>query len=91
VGILQEDVPAEVIEKEKEIYRAQALEMGKPEKMIDKIAEGKLNKFFKESCLMNQVYVRDPNITIQDYLNEVIAKTGEKINIRRFARFQVGE
>ena len=91
VGILQEDVSPEVIEKEKEIYRAQALEMGKPEKMIDKIAEGKLNKFFKESCLMNQVYVRDPNITIQDYLNDVIAKTGEKINIRRFARFQVGE
>ena len=90
VGILQEDVPAEVIEKEKEIYRAQALEMGKPEKMIDKIAEGKLNKFFKESCLMNQIYVRDPNMTIQDYLNDVIAKTGEKINIRRFARFQVG-
>jgi len=91
VAILQEDVSPEVIEKEKEIYRAQALEMGKPEKMIDKIAEGKLNKFFKESCLMNQVYVRDPNMTIQDYLNDVIAKTGEKINIRRFARFQVGE
>jgi elongation factor Ts len=91
VGILQEDVSPEVIEKEKEIYRAQALEMGKPEKMIDKIAEGKLNKFFKESCLMNQVYVRDPNMTIQDYLNDVIAKTGEKINIRRFARFQVGD
>jgi len=91
MAILQEDVSPEVIEKEKEIYRAQALEMGKPEKMIDKIAEGKLNKFFKESCLMNQVYVRDPNMTIQDYLNDVIAKTGEKINIRRFARFQVGE
>ena len=91
VGILPEDVSPEVIEKEKEIYRAQALEMGKPEKMVDKIAEGKLNKFFKESWLMNQVYVRDPNMTIQDYLNDVIAKTGEKINIRRFARFQVGE
>ncbi len=91
VGILPEDVSPEVIEKEKEIYRAQALEMGKPEKMVDKIAEGKLNKFFKESCLMNQVYVRDPNMTIQDYLNDVIAKTGEKINIRRFSRFQVGE
>ena len=91
VGILPEDVSPGVIEKEKEIYRAQALEMGKPEKMVDKIAEGKLNKFFKESCLMNQVYVRDPNMTIQDYLNDVIAKTVEKIKIRRFARFQVGE
>ena len=91
VGILPEDVSPEVIEKEKEIYRAQALEMGKPEKMVDKIAEGKLSKFFKESCLMNQVYVRDPSMTIQDYMNDVIAKTGEKINIRRFARFQVGD
>ncbi len=91
VGIVPEDVPADVIEKEKEIYRAQALDLGKPEKMVDKIAEGKLNKFFKESCLMNQAYVKDPNLTVADYLNEVIAKTGENITIRRFARFQVGE
>jgi elongation factor Ts len=91
VGIVEEDVPQEVIDKEKEIYKAQALEMGKPEKMVDKIAEGKLNKFFKESCLMNQAYVKDPNMTITDYLNDVIAKTGEKITIKRFARFQIGE
>jgi len=91
VGIVEEDVSQDVIEREKEIYRAQALEMGKPEKMIDKIAEGKLNKFYKESCLMNQAYVRDPNITITDYLNDVIAKTGEKMTIKRFARFQIGE
>jgi elongation factor Ts len=91
VGITEEDVPQDVIEKEKEIYRAQALEMGKPEKMVDKIAEGKLNKFFKESCLMSQAYVKDPNMTITDYLNDVIAKTGEKITIKRFARFQIGE
>ena len=91
VGIVEEDVPKEVIDKEKEIYRAQALEMGKPEKMVDKIAEGKLNKFFKESCLMSQPYVKDPNMTITDYLNDVIAKTGEKIAIKRFARFQIGE
>ena len=91
VGIVEEDVPQDVIDREKEIYRAQALEMGKPEKMVDKIAEGKLNKFFKESCLMNQAYVKDPNMTITDYLNDVIAKTGEKITIKRFARFQVGE
>ena len=91
VGIVPEDVPPEIIEKEKEIYRAQALDLGKPEKMVDKIAEGKLNKFFKESCLMNQPYVKDPNLTVADYLNDVIAKTGENITIRRFARFQVGE
>jgi len=91
VGIVPEDVPPEIIEKEKEIYRAQALDLGKPEKMVDKIAEGKLNKFFKESCLMNQPYVKDPNLSVADYLNDVIAKTGENITIRRFARFQVGE
>jgi len=91
VSITAEDVPQEIVAREMEIYRAQAVEMGKPEKMIEKISEGKLNKFFKESCLMNQVYVKNPDITVADYLNEVIAKTGEKITIKRFARFQVGE
>ena len=90
VGINAEDVPEAVLNREKEIYRAQVLESGKPEKMVDKIVEGKLNKFFKESCLMSQAYVREPDKTISDYLNEVIAKTGEKISIKRFARFQVG-
>ena len=90
VGIVAEDVSEEVVNREKEIYRAQAVEMGKPDKMIDKIVDGKLNKFFKESCLLNQAYVKDPDKTINDYLNEVIAKTGEKIEIKRFARFQVG-
>lgn len=91
LGINSEDVPEDVISKEREIYRAQALEMGKPENMIDKIAEGKLNKFIKESCLLNQAYVRDPKITIADLLNELIAKIGENITIKRFARFQTGE
>jgi len=90
VGIASEDVPAAIIDRERAIYRDQALEMGKPEKMIDKIIEGKLNKFFKDSCLLNQQYVKDPDKTVADYLNEVIAKTGEKITIKRFARFQVG-
>ncbi len=90
VGITSEDVPEAIINREREIYREQALEMGKPEKMIDKIVEGKLAKFFKESCLMDQPYVKDPDITIADYLNEVIAKTGEKMTIKRYARFQVG-
>ena len=91
VGIVAEDVSAEIIEKEKEIYRAQARELGKPDKMIDKIAEGKLNKFFRENCLMNQAYVRNPDMTVADVLNEVIAKIGENITIKRFVRFQVGE
>lgn len=91
VGISPEDVPEEILNKEKEIYRAQALQMGKPEKMIDKIVEGKLQKFFKESCLLNQAYVRNPDITVTDLLNESIAKIGENITIKRFVRFQVGE
>jgi elongation factor Ts len=90
VGITSEDVPASVIDRERAIYREQAIEMGKPEKMIDKIIDGKMNKFFKDSCLMDQQYVKDPDKTIADYLNEVVAKTGEKITIKRFARFQVG-
>ena len=77
VGITLEDVPQETIDKEREIYRTQALETGKPDKVIDTIVEGKLNKFFKENCLMNQPYVRDPDITITDLLNSLIAKIGE--------------
>ena len=91
VGIQAEDVSEDIINKEKEIYRAQALETGKPENILDKIAEGKLKKFFKENCLLNQPYVRDPNITISDLINGMIAKIGENITIKRFARFQVGE
>jgi elongation factor Ts len=91
VGIRREDVKQEFIEREMEIYRAQAREMGKPEKMIEKIAEGKLEKFFKDNCLMSQAYVRDPNITIADLLNNLIAKIGENITIKRFVRFQIGE
>ncbi|RPJ83010.1 MAG: translation elongation factor Ts [Deltaproteobacteria bacterium] len=89
-GISPEDVPQEVIDREKAIYRDQALEMGKPENMTEKIVDGKLNKFYKEACLMNQAYVRNPDITISDLLNEVIAKIGENIKIARFSRFQIG-
>ena len=91
VGIRPEDVSEEIINKEKEIYRGQVLEMGKPEKIADKIVEGKLNKYFKENCLMDQAYVRNPDITIADLLNEMIAKIGENISIKRFARFKIGE
>lgn len=91
LGITAQDVPEAVIEKEREIYKAQAMESGKPEQVAQKIVEGKIAKFFKESCLMNQLYVKDNSLTIADYLNEVIAKTGENIVIRRFVRFQLGE
>jgi len=91
VSIRPEDVPKETIDKEKEIYRAQVLDMGKPEQIADKIVDGKLKKYFKENCLMNQDYVRDSNITIEDLLNEMVAKIGENITIKRFARFKIGE
>jgi elongation factor Ts len=91
VSIRPEDVPEETIDKEKEIYRAQVLEMGKPEQIADKIVDGKMKKYFKENCLMNQAYVRDPDISIEDLLNEMVAKIGENITIKRFARFKIGE
>jgi elongation factor Ts len=91
VSIRPEDVPEETINKEKEIYRAQVLEMGKPEKIADKIVDGKLQKYFKENCLLNQDYVRNPDMTIEDLLNDMIAKIGENISIKRFARFRIGE
>lgn len=91
VAIDRESVPQDVLEKEKEIYAVQAKESGKPEKVVDKIVEGKLNKFYSEACLLEQPFVKNPDITVQDLLNELIAKTGENIIIRRFVRFQLGE
>ena len=90
-GIVPEDVPEEVVRKERAIYREQALEMGKPEAVVDKIVQGKLDKFIKDCCLLNQAYVKNPEMTVSDYLNEMVGKTGEKITIRRFARYQLGE
>jgi elongation factor Ts len=91
LGIVPEDIPEAVIEKEKEIYRAQALDTGKPASVIDKIVDGKLKKFYQDNCLMNQAYVRNPDITVADLLNELIAKIGENISIKRFVRYQIGE
>ncbi len=89
--IKRDDIPPEVIEKEKEIYRIQALESGKPEKVIDKIVEGKLERFFSEVCLLEQTYIKDQDLSVKDVLDSVVAKLGENITIRRFARFQLGE
>jgi len=89
--IRREEVTAEVLEREKEIYRAQARDAKKPEKVVDKIVEGKLEKFYGETCLLEQPFVKDPDLTIQDLLNGLIGKLGEKIEIRRFTRYQVGE
>jgi len=91
IAISPENLPSEIVEREKEIYRVQATQSGKGEKVAEKIAEGKLGKFFSEVCLLNQAYVRDPGMTIQDFLNQLKAKTGENIVIKRFVRFQLGE
>jgi len=90
IAVRPEEVPPETIAKEKEIYAAQARETGKPEQVIDKIVEGKLKKFYEDSCLLNQAYVRNPDITVADLLNELVAKIGENISVKRFVRFQVG-
>jgi elongation factor Ts len=76
ISISPEDLSSEIVEREKEIYSDQALQLGKPEKVVEKIVEGKLKKFFSEACLLNQAYVKDPDITIQGLLNELKAKTG---------------
>jgi elongation factor Ts len=89
--VSRDEVPENVLSKEKEILKEQALKSGKPEKVIEKIVEGKLNKFYSEHCLLDQGFVKDQDKTIKHLLDELMAKTGEKCLIRRFARFQVGE
>ena len=89
--IKREEIPEEVLERERAIYRTQAQEAGKPQKIIDKIVEGKMERFYSEVCLLEQTYVRDSDLTIKELLDGMIAKVGENITIRRFARFQLGE
>ncbi len=86
-----EDVPADVLEAEKEILRAQALNEGKPEKIVEKMVEGRIKKYYEDNCLMNQRFVKDPDVTIGQLVTEKTAKIGEKISIRRFVRFEMGE
>ncbi len=86
-----EEIPGDVIEKEKEIYRSRALEEGKPEKVMDKIVDGRLKKFYEEVCLLAQPYVRDTDISVKAYIDSVIAKTGEHIALKRFTRYLLGE
>lgn len=89
--VKSDEIPEEILNKEKEIYRTQVLAEGKPEKVVDKIVEGKLKKYFEDVCLMDQKFIRDPNISVGTLLNNMIAKTGENIVIRRFTRYQLGE
>ncbi|MFQ6103034.1 MAG: translation elongation factor Ts [Candidatus Glassbacteria bacterium] len=91
MAVDRESIDERTIGKEREIYKAQALESGKPEKIVEKIVDGRMNKFFQEVCLIEQAFVKDTDKTVTDVVNEVSAKTGEKIVIRRFVRYQLGE
>lgn len=86
-----EEVPAEDLEKEKEVLRAQAINEGKPAQIIEKMVEGRVKKYYQDVCLMEQAYVKDSSMTISQYINEMILKIGEKISIRRFVRYEMGE
>lgn len=87
----REDLPAEVLEREREVYRAQALETGKPENVLDKIVEGKIGKYYRDVVLMEQAFIKDPDKDVQTLVKEKIAELGENVSIRRFTRYQVGE
>ncbi len=89
--IRREEVPAEILDEEREILRQQAINEGKPEKIIDKMVEGRVEKYYKESCLLEQSFIKDGDKTIQQLLLEKIAKIGENISIRRFTRYELGE
>jgi elongation factor Ts len=88
--ISKEDIPEEVLEKEKEIYREEARASGKPERVIQKIVEGKLKKYFEEVCLLEQPYIREEKRKVKDILQEGIAKLGENLIVRRFTRYEIG-
>ncbi|HHV77164.1 MAG TPA: translation elongation factor Ts [Syntrophothermus lipocalidus] len=89
--VTRDEVSPEIIEREKRILRQQALNEGKPEKVIEKMVEGRMEKYFKENCLLEQVFIKDQDKTIQEVVNEYIVRLGENITVRRFARFEVGE
>lgn len=89
--VSREEVPGETLDKEKEILRAQALNEGKPEKIVEKMVTGRIEKYYKEICLLEQPFIKDTDITVQQLMTEKIAKIGENISIRRFTRYELGE
>lgn len=89
--VSREQVAEDTLEREREILRAQALEEGKPEKIIDKMVEGRIEKYFKEHCLLEQAFIKDPDKNVQEIIHAGIAKIGENISVRRFARYELGE
>ena len=88
--VTRDEIPADVLEREKEILRAQAANLGKPPQVVEKIVDGRLEKFFSEVCLMDQAFIRDPDVKVADLVRDAIAKIGENIVVRRFARFDLG-
>jgi elongation factor Ts len=91
LGVNREDISTDLLEKEKEVFKAQALEEGKPAAVVEKIVQGRIEKFYAEAALMDQVYVRDNEKRVKDLVNEAISKLGENIKVARFARFQLGQ
>ncbi|MEK7794054.1 MAG: translation elongation factor Ts [Candidatus Hydrogenedentota bacterium] len=89
--VRRNEVTADVLEEEKSIYRKQALHSGKPANIVDKIADGKMNKFYEDNCLLEQKFVKNPDVTIESLMKELSGKVGEKVDIRRFVRYQLGE
>jgi elongation factor Ts len=89
--VSEEDIPQEVLEVERDINRTRALKEGKPEKVVDKIVDGRMKKFYEEVCLLNQPFIRDQEMTVEELIREAIAAVGENIVVRRFARYQIGE
>ena len=90
VAVSREEVPAELLQREKDIYINQAIESGKPQQIAEKMVTGKMEKYLSEICLLEQKFVKNPDLSVQDLLNEVILKMGENISIRRFTRYQIG-
>ena len=88
--VRREDVPADVLEKERSIYKIQAMESGKPEHVLDKIVEGKVEKFYVDTCLLEQSFIKNPSVTINEMIQQKIAKIGENISVKRFTRYQLG-
>src|SRR4029434_9921198 len=89
--VKREEVPGDEMAKEREIYYRQAVESGKPEKVIEKIVEGKMERFYSEVCLLEQAFIKDPDRKVSDIINDAITRMGEKIEVRRFARYHLGE
>ncbi len=89
--VSREDLPADILDKEREMFRAEALESGKPEKVIDKIVDGRIDKFYSQACLLEQPFVKDGDLTVEDFVKQTIGQLGENMRIGRFVRMKLGE